>query len=117
MLSSPSLTVVHAVRAGADLRGSVHNTNLLDSAQFLRGSENFRLHLGFMDGKQMNSEGAWLPIAECPRAPEPPTHLCVSLAIADKDSYTGSTGPMDVTFTLHHRDPKLSIQRRMRRTL
>ena len=116
MLSSPSLTVVHAVRAGADLRGSVHNTNLLDSAQFLRGSENFRLHLGFMDGKQMNSEGAWLPLSECPRSVEPPSHLCISLAIADKDKFNGSIGPVEVTFTLHHRDPRFSVERTMTRT-
>jgi len=98
------------------LRNSVHNTNLLDSPQFLRGSSNFRLAIGFMDGRQMNSEGAWLPLSECPRFAEPPSHLCISLAIADKSFYTGSTGPIEVTFTLRHRDPRFNIQRRMCRT-
>ena len=99
------------------LRGATHNTNLIDSPQFLRGSENFRLALGFMDGKQMNGDGAWLPVADCPRAVDPPSHLCVSLTIADKDTYiSGTTGQMDVTFTLHHRDPKSNLVRSMRRT-
>lgn len=99
------------------LRGAVHNTNLLDSPQFLRGSENFRLAVGFMDGQQMNSDGAWLPVSDCPRAIEPPSHLCVSLTIADKDIHiAGTTGEMEVTFTLHHRDPKQSRARSMRRT-
>ena len=100
----------------ADLRGCVHNTNLIDSPQFLRGSENFRLAIGFMDGKQMNGDGAWLPISDSPRFAEAPSHLCISLTIADKDAYTGTTGPMDVNFTLHHREPKLSVHRHMRRT-
>lgn len=94
----------------------MHNTNILDSPQFLRGAENFRMALGFMDGRQMNSEGAWLPVNECPRSVDAPSHLCVSLTIADKDSYVGTTGQLDVTFTLHHRDSKLSVVRNMRRT-
>ena len=115
-LNKPTVYAWSIPRFSSYLHGSVHNTNVLNSAQFLRGSNNFRLCLGFMDGKQMNSEGAWLPLSECPRSVEPPSHLCISLAIADKDKFNGSIGPVEVTFTLHHRDPRFSVERTMTRT-